>query len=179
MVLSAKIVAQSFTVDWLSKAPWVSINTTATYRRRGGSTGHTRGACRTNQMALTCSMMFCYHQLVCFQYMHSINFFIYKNTSSPSLFLIGNTSLHSWMPVVSGSEPPLQENPFSGSSSRPSQFSSPFRNTISSFNTTYHTAVLFWASKKYQIRKWHACLIQDSISSSEYSGIQFLRELYW
>lgn len=75
MVLSAKIVAQSFTVDWLSKAPWVSINTTATYRRRGGSTGHTRGACRTNQMALTCSMMFCYHQLVCFQYMHSINFF--------------------------------------------------------------------------------------------------------
>lgn len=35
MVLRAKIVAQSFTVDWLSKAPWVSINTTATYRRKG------------------------------------------------------------------------------------------------------------------------------------------------
>lgn len=30
MVLRAKIVAQSFTVDWLSKAPWVSISTTAT-----------------------------------------------------------------------------------------------------------------------------------------------------
>lgn len=34
MVLRAKMVAQSFTVDWLSKAPWVSINTTATCRRR-------------------------------------------------------------------------------------------------------------------------------------------------
>lgn len=47
MVLSAKIVAQSFTVDWLSKAPWVSINTTATCRRRDGSTGHTgtNGSC--------------------------------------------------------------------------------------------------------------------------------------
>lgn len=32
MVLSAKMVAQSLTVDWLSKAPWVSISTTATYR---------------------------------------------------------------------------------------------------------------------------------------------------
>lgn len=39
MVLRAKIVAQSFTVDWLSKAPWVSINTTATYRTTEGSTG--------------------------------------------------------------------------------------------------------------------------------------------
>lgn len=30
MVLRAKMVAQSLTVDWLSKAPWVSISKTAT-----------------------------------------------------------------------------------------------------------------------------------------------------
>lgn len=35
MVLRAKIVAQSFTVDWLSNAPWVSIRTTATLKRKG------------------------------------------------------------------------------------------------------------------------------------------------
>ena len=51
------------------------------------------------------------------------------HTSVPSLFWTGKTSLHSWMPVVSGSEPPLQENPVSGSSSWPSQFISPCRDT--------------------------------------------------
>ena len=30
MVLRANMVAQSFTVDWLSKAPWVSRSRTAT-----------------------------------------------------------------------------------------------------------------------------------------------------
>lgn len=33
MVLRAKIVAQSFTVDWLSNAPCVSISNTATLRK--------------------------------------------------------------------------------------------------------------------------------------------------
>lgn len=34
MVLRAKIVAQSFTVDWESNAPCVSIKSTATYREK-------------------------------------------------------------------------------------------------------------------------------------------------
>lgn len=34
MVLRAKMVAQSFTVDWLSNAPWVSIRTTATCKKK-------------------------------------------------------------------------------------------------------------------------------------------------
>lgn len=51
------------------------------------------------------------------------------STSVPSLFWTRKTSLHSWMPVVSGSEPPLQENPDRGSSSCPSQFSSSCRRT--------------------------------------------------
>lgn len=54
-----------------------------------------------------------------------------ENTSVPSLFWTGKTWLHSWMPVVSGSEPPLQEKPVSGSFSSPSQFSSLCRNTKS------------------------------------------------
>lgn len=32
MVLRAKTVAQSLIVDWLSKAPWVSMSSTATCR---------------------------------------------------------------------------------------------------------------------------------------------------
>lgn len=34
MVLRAKIVAQSFTVDWESNAPCVSIKSTATYSKK-------------------------------------------------------------------------------------------------------------------------------------------------
>lgn len=79
-------------------------------------------------------------------------------TSSPSLFLIGNTSLHSWMPVVSGSEPPLQENPFRGSSSRPSQFSSPFKNTASSFNTILPYSCIVGLGIKNTQQKEMACL---------------------
>lgn len=51
-------------------------------------------------------------------------------TSLPSALVTGKTSLHSWMPVVSGSEPPLQENPDSGSSISPSQSSLSYRSEI-------------------------------------------------
>lgn len=58
-------------------------------------------------------------------------------TSVPSLFVTGKTSLHSWIPVVSGSDPPLQENPVRGSSSSPSQFSSLCRDTESTSVCSY------------------------------------------
>lgn len=73
MVLSAKTVAESLRVDWLSKVPWVSMSSTATFLPSGLSTR--------------------------------------------------KTSLQIWIPVVSLSEPPLQENPVRGSSLSPSQSS--------------------------------------------------------
>ena len=42
MVLRAKMVAQSFTVDWLSNAPWVSIRTTATYEKKETQTKYVK-----------------------------------------------------------------------------------------------------------------------------------------
>lgn len=57
-----------------------------------------------------------------------------SSTSSPSLFWTRKTSLHSWMPDVSGSDPPLQENPVRGSSSLPIHFSSSwYRNANFTF----------------------------------------------
>lgn len=53
-----------------------------------------------------------------------------SGTSVPSALVTRKTSLHSWMPVVSGSDPPLQENPDSGSSSCPSQSSLSSRSEI-------------------------------------------------
>lgn len=161
MVLRAKMVAQSFTVDWLSKAPWVSINTTATCRSRDqiqkvAATLHDeklrvhikstvlpeRKAAWGSLSIMDLMKIFHWHDVMGFIFwiltqvdMQHINKEQrYAGTSVPSLFTTGKTSLHSWMPVVSGSEPPLQENPDSGSSSEPSHSSS-----LCSLNFQYHS----------------------------------------
>lgn len=175
MVLSAKMVAQSLTVDWLSKAPWVSISTTATYRteitlhemRIENSVWYnfiekknnlikqkyyytdlkSRNLIKENECMKN---LFCtapmvkiisncenYHQEHWNTMRHSSVYNLFSHTTNstsgtslPSALVTGKTSLHSWMPVVSGSEPPLQENPDSGSSSCPSQSSLSCRNEI-------------------------------------------------
>lgn len=106
IVLRANTVAQSFMVDWLSNAPWVSTRSTATC---WDSTEFLHGSDT-------------YHLLMDKSEPCQGSLFLWVlSTLLPSGLSTTNTSLQIWIPVVSLSQPPLQVNPVSGSSLPPIQ----------------------------------------------------------
>jgi hypothetical protein len=117
MVLRAKMVAQSLTVDSLSKAPCVSINSTATCGKRRLS----------NDILIHCQVHKVWFKSIKNSVTNQVSLHLLI-TSSPDGTLQIKGSLHSKIPVVSRSDPPLQLNPSNGESSSPNQSGCPCRN---------------------------------------------------
>ncbi len=117
IVLRANTVAQSFIVDWLSNAPWVSTRSTATcWNDTQLTLVHVSFTLISIYRKIKIRIQFPW--LTTFESLMASRAWCLR-TLLPSGLSITKTSLQTWIPVVSLSQPPLHVNPVRGSLSPP------------------------------------------------------------
>lgn len=119
-------------VDWLSNAPWVSTSSTATWWKE---IDHQLYAPSPGSIL-----------------QEGFDRLLQLPTLLPSGLSTTKTSLQTWIPVVSLSQPPLQVKPVSGSSSPPIQ-ESPWCNTDIRERSADHSRKYLYKPHKHLICK--------------------------